>query len=587
MRRPPSSWLFLLSASVSAAVKTSVFSPERCTEDTGCSADFAKGIPCSELYQKHKCCVKCDPCGVDGRLCSASTSPAAWVSPNCACDKVVVTGACSVTGCAKPDALGVYSRRPTWRTADGRYVYVRDADQPAMHMHFEAIAHKAVDDSSGADSSDSNVYLFYHTPLRTWAIGPRKSLGDDNYARSGSTDAACPNEAGHSWQFWWGGAGTSLTTASALRISGGRGWRVSARYPMQVSCWASPPSPPPPPPLPPSPSPPPPPAPPPPIRLNPGPYQGRLEVYWAGKSSYGSQVSSSFSLSRLTLMRLNLMKGLPPGGTGQPPAPPNRTVAAWGTVCDDGFDLRDAFVACRQLGLGRPIKYWHKTEGSDDDDDDLSLSERRARAAVPIWLENLQCGGEEVTASLLTAHRLRSHPSMAACVLVPVSQRALTECGFSGWGKTDCSHSEDIYLLCSIPKSPPSPPPPPPPPPPLSFLSPELVSAGLIGAAGGSLALFALGLCVMLAVCLCKHFAEGGRERSLGGSPSGRAQMLEMATPHSAATSAGDASSSGMRRVHISLDVPSGKSTEAQEALAAALQKALAETQGAPEREGV
>ena len=323
-------------------------------------------------------------------------------------------GACSVTGCAKPDALGVYTRQSTWRTPDGRFVYVRDVEQPALNMHFEAIAHKAVDDSSGADASNDNVYLFYHAPLQTWAIGPRKTLGDDNYARSGQTEAACPNEASHSWQFWWGGAGTSLTTAAALRVSGGRGWRVSTRYPMQVSCWASPPSPPPPPPSPPSPSPPPPPAPPPPLRLNPGPYQGRLEVYWAGKSSYSSQVSSSFSLSRLSLMRLNMMRGLPPGGTGKPPAPPNRTVAAWGSVCDDGFDLRDATVACRQLGLGRPLKYWHRTE-SDDDDDDLSLSERRARAAVPIWLEDLQCGGDEVseasipTAALHACHAL-THP---------------------------------------------------------------------------------------------------------------------------------------------------------------------------------
>ena len=54
------------------------------------------------------------------------------------------------------------------------------------------------------------------------------------------------------------------------------------------------------------------------------------------------------------------------------------------------------------------------------------------RASIPIWLENVQCGGEEAS---------------------------LAECGHDGWGSTDCSHSEDIHLLCAVPRRPPPPPP--------------------------------------------------------------------------------------------------------------------------------
>ena len=90
---------------------------------------FERGVPCKTLYRTHSCCTHCDPCGFDGRSCNrAATTP--WLSPQCTCEQVVLSGGCSYKGCAKPDALGVFSRAANWRTADGRYVYARDEVWP-------------------------------------------------------------------------------------------------------------------------------------------------------------------------------------------------------------------------------------------------------------------------------------------------------------------------------------------------------------------------------------------------------------------------------------------------------------------------
>ena len=81
----------------------------------------------------------------------------------------------------------------------------------------------------------------------------------------------------------------------------------------------------------------------------------------------------------------------------------------WGTVCDDGWDLNDAQVVCRQLGYGPPIAargeaYYGQGSG-------------------PIWLDNLNCNGVEST---------------------------IGECSHARWGIHDC---EDAGVQCYPPKS--------------------------------------------------------------------------------------------------------------------------------------
>lgn len=52
----------------------------------------------------------------------------------------------------------------------------------------------------------------------------------------------------------------------------------------------------------------------------------------------------------------------------------------WGTICDDGWDNRDAGVVCRQLGFATGVAHHRSSFG---------------RGSGPVWLEDMYCEGGE------------------------------------------------------------------------------------------------------------------------------------------------------------------------------------------------
>ncbi|XP_034062819.1 deleted in malignant brain tumors 1 protein-like [Gymnodraco acuticeps] len=79
----------------------------------------------------------------------------------------------------------------------------------------------------------------------------------------------------------------------------------------------------------------------------------------------------------------------------------------WGTVCDDEWSLGNGDVVCRQLACGHAIS--------------VPTSAHFGRGTGPIWLDNVECAGEE---------------------------NAITHCPHNGFGQNNCGHGEDAGVIC-------------------------------------------------------------------------------------------------------------------------------------------
>ena len=92
----------------------------------------------------------------------------------------------------------------------------------------------------------------------------------------------------------------------------------------------------------------------------------------------------------------------------------------WGTVCDDGWSGTNAAVVCRELGCGAAGTVSDVPQGRP----------RFGPGTGRIWLDDVRCRGQEGT---------------------------LRACSHRAWGRHDCTHQEDVGVVCQVWDPPPTP----------------------------------------------------------------------------------------------------------------------------------
>ncbi|XP_054848823.1 deleted in malignant brain tumors 1 protein-like [Eublepharis macularius] len=80
----------------------------------------------------------------------------------------------------------------------------------------------------------------------------------------------------------------------------------------------------------------------------------------------------------------------------------------WGTICDDGWDIQNAQVVCRELDCGTALA--------------APLGAHFGAGMDHIWLDDVKCKGTEAS---------------------------LRDCQLKGWGEHNCNHGEDAGVMCS------------------------------------------------------------------------------------------------------------------------------------------
>ena len=83
-------------------------------------------------------------------------------------------------------------------------------------------------------------------------------------------------------------------------------------------------------------------------------------------------------------------------------------IGEWGTICDNNWDIQDAWVVCRQLGYPYAVA--------------APLSAHYGQGNGPVLLDSVQCFGNELD---------------------------LFDCSHNGFGYHNCKHDKDASAECS------------------------------------------------------------------------------------------------------------------------------------------